>query len=87
MNFSQLFPVRISTCVCIISTRTKTHYNPLETLDILFQAKSKFGLNIIDVSTKFTQCQVILRNKLLLEILSKITGPDDRPDMLVIYIL
>ena len=24
------------------------------TLDILFQAKSKFGLNIIDVSTKFT---------------------------------
>ncbi len=34
------------------------------TLDILFQAKSKFGLNIIDVSTKFTQCQVLLGNKL-----------------------
>ena len=34
------------------------------TLDILFQTKSKFGLNIIDVSTKFTQCQVTLRKKL-----------------------
>ena len=34
------------------------------TLDILLQAKSKFGLNIIDISTKHTQCQIILRNKL-----------------------
>ena len=30
------------------------------TLDILLQAKSKFGLNIIDISTKHTQCQIIL---------------------------
>ena len=34
------------------------------TLDILLQAKSKFGLNIIDISTKHTQCQIILQNKL-----------------------
>ena len=34
------------------------------TLDILLQAKSKFGLNIIDISTKHTQCQIISRNKL-----------------------
>ena len=34
------------------------------TLDILLQAKPKFGLNIIDISTKHTQCQIILRNKL-----------------------
>ncbi|CAB3997967.1 Hypothetical predicted protein [Paramuricea clavata] len=37
---------------------------PCGTLDILLLAKSKFGLNIIDISAKFTQCQVILRSKL-----------------------
>ena len=26
--------------------------------------KSKFGFNIINVSTKFTECQVVLRNRL-----------------------
>ena len=34
------------------------------TLDILLQAKSKFKLNIIDISAKYTQCQIILRIKL-----------------------
>jgi hypothetical protein len=37
---------------------------PCGTLDILLLAKSKFGLNIIDISAKFTQCQVVLRSKL-----------------------
>ncbi|CAB4034952.1 Hypothetical predicted protein, partial [Paramuricea clavata] len=37
---------------------------PCGTLDILLLAKSKFCLNIIDISAKFTQCQVILRSKL-----------------------
>ena len=34
------------------------------TLDIIFLAKSKFGLNIIDVSTKHVQCQVSFRSQL-----------------------
>ena len=34
------------------------------TLDIILLAKAKFGLNVIDVSTKHTQCQVSLRKKL-----------------------
>ena len=34
VKFSQLFPERISTCVYIVSTRTKTHYDPLEILHI-----------------------------------------------------
>ena len=33
-------------------------------LYILFLSKSKFGLNIVDISTKFTQSPVALRNKL-----------------------
>ena len=37
---------------------------PCGTLDILLLAKSKFGLNIIDISVKFTQYQVVLRSKL-----------------------
>ncbi|CAB4005874.1 Hypothetical predicted protein [Paramuricea clavata] len=37
---------------------------PCGTLDILLLGKSKFGLNIIDISAKFTQCQVVLRSKL-----------------------
>ena len=37
---------------------------PCGTLEILFLAKSKFGLNTVDISTKFTQSQVVLRNKL-----------------------
>ena len=37
---------------------------PCGTLDILLLAKSKFGLNMIDISAKFTQCQVVLRSKL-----------------------
>ena len=34
------------------------------TLDIVLLAKSKFGLNIIDISTKHSQYQVALRNRL-----------------------
>ena len=34
------------------------------TVDIIMLSKSKFGLNIIDVSMKFTQCQTIIRKKL-----------------------
>ena len=34
------------------------------TLDIVLLTKSKFGLNIIDISTKHSQCQVALRNRL-----------------------
>ena len=37
---------------------------PCGTLDILLLAKSKFGMNLIDISTKFTQCQVVFRSKL-----------------------
>ena len=34
------------------------------TLDIILLTKAKFGLNVIDVSTKHPQCQVSLRKKL-----------------------
>jgi hypothetical protein len=34
------------------------------TLDILLLAKSKFGFDIVDVSTKITECHVLLRSKL-----------------------
>ena len=34
------------------------------TVDIIMLSKSKFGLNIVDVSMKFTQCQTIIRKKL-----------------------
>ena len=34
------------------------------TLDIILLTKAKFGLNVIDVSTKHTQCQVSLRKNL-----------------------
>ena len=34
------------------------------TVDIIMLSKSKFGLNIVDVSMKFTQCQTIIRRKL-----------------------
>ena len=34
------------------------------TMDIIMLSKSKFGLNIVDVSMKFTQCQTIIRKKL-----------------------
>ena len=34
------------------------------TVDIIMLGKSKFGLNIIDVSMEFTQCQTIIRKKL-----------------------
>ena len=33
------------------------------TVDIML-SKSKFGLNIVDISMKFTQCQTIIRKKL-----------------------
>ena len=35
-----------------------------ETLDTVQQAKSKFSLNIKDISTKYVQCQVTIRKKL-----------------------
>ena len=35
-----------------------------DTVDIVMLSKSKFGLNIVDVSMKFTQCQTIIRKKL-----------------------
>ena len=34
------------------------------TLDICMLSKSKFGLDIIDPSTKFIQCKTIYRNRL-----------------------
>ena len=34
------------------------------TVDIIMLSKSKFGLNIVDVSMKFTQCQTIITKKL-----------------------
>ena len=34
------------------------------TVDIIMLSNSKFGLNIVDVSMKFTQCQTIIRKKL-----------------------
>ena len=34
------------------------------TLNIIRQSKSKFGLSVILISDRFTQCQVTLRNKL-----------------------
>ena len=34
------------------------------TLDIILLTKAKFGLNVIDVSTKHSQCQVSLQKKL-----------------------
>ena len=34
------------------------------TVDVIMLSKSKFGLNIVDVSMKFTQCQTIIRKKL-----------------------
>ena len=37
-------------------------------LDIVNLAKSKFGLKVIPVSTKFTQCQVTIRNCLKLSV-------------------
>ena len=37
---------------------------PCGTLDILLLAKSKFGLNVNDISAKLTQYEVVLRNKL-----------------------
>ena len=37
---------------------------PNDTLEIILLTKEKFGLKVIDVSTKHTQCQVSLRKKL-----------------------
>jgi hypothetical protein len=37
---------------------------PNGTLDIVFLAKTKVGLNVIDFSTKHAQCQVSFRNQL-----------------------
>ena len=49
--------------ICHNKFRNWLEISANRTLDILLQAKSKFGLNIIDISTKHTQCQIILRNK------------------------
>ena len=35
-----------------------------DTVDIIMLSKSKFGLNIVDLSMKFTQCQTIIKKKL-----------------------
>ena len=40
---------------------------PNVALDIILLTKAKFGLNIIDVSTKHIQCQVSLRKNLVTE--------------------
>ena len=37
---------------------------PNSTLDIVLLAKTKFGLNVIDASTKHDQCQVSFRSQL-----------------------
>ena len=50
--------------ICHNKFRAGLEIPPCGTLDILFFSKSKFGLNIVDISTKFTQSQVVLRNKL-----------------------
>ena len=50
--------------ICHNKFRAWLEIPPCGTLDILFLSKSKFGLNIVDISTKFTQSQVVLRNKL-----------------------
>ena len=50
--------------MCHNKFRTWLEIPPNGTLDIFLLGKFKFGFDIIDVSTKFTECQVILRNKL-----------------------
>ena len=49
--------------MCHNKFRTWLEIPPNGTLDIMLLGKSKFGFNIIDVSTKFTECQVVLRNR------------------------
>ena len=50
--------------ICHNKIRYWLEIPPNGTLDIILLTKAKFGLNVIDVSTKHTQCQVSLRKKL-----------------------
>ena len=50
--------------ICHKKVRYWLEILPNGTLDIILLTKAKFGLNVIDVSTKHTQCQVSLRKEL-----------------------
>ena len=50
--------------ICHSKIRYWLEIRPNGTLDIILLTKAKFGLNVIDVSTKHTQRQVSLRKKL-----------------------
>ena len=63
-NIPNTWIKQYSDTICHNKIRYRLEIPPNGTLDIILLTKAKFGLNVIDVSTKHTQCQVSLRKKL-----------------------
>ena len=63
-NIPNTWIKQYSDTICHNKIRYRLEIPPNGTLNITLLTKAKFGLNVIDVSTKHTQCQVSLRKKL-----------------------